>query len=135
MRSFHILMVIAAFGIVAMLGLQLLIPAGPPPKITVEVTVPELSEIAARGKLTFDTHCQECHGANAGGSDKGPPLVHRIYHPDHHADGAFLLAVKNGVRKHHWPFGDMPPRPEVSDSEAGEIVVYVRELQKANGIF
>ncbi|MCP5374228.1 MAG: cytochrome c [Hyphomicrobiales bacterium] len=128
-------MVIAAVGIVVSLGLQLLIPAGPPPKLTVQVTEPALSAEAARGKATFEKFCRECHGPSAGGSDQGPPLVHRIYHPDHHADGAFLLAVRNGVRRHHWPFGDMPPRPEVSQAQAAEVARYVRELQQANGIF
>jgi hypothetical protein len=44
------------------------------------------------------------------------------------------LAVKNGVRAHHWRFGDMPPVEGVSDEDATKIVAYVRELQRANGI-
>ena len=48
---------------------------------------------------------------------------------------AFLLAAKQGVRAHHWPFGDMPPVPGVSEQDVGRIVAYVRTLQKANGIF
>ncbi len=100
----------------------------------VRVTVPALSVPAARGKAAFDRVCAVCHGVNAAGGDKGPPLVHDIYNPGHHADGAFVLAAKRGVPAHHWRFGDMPPQPNVSDTEIQEIVRYIRELQAANRI-
>ncbi len=102
---------------------------------TVAVKLPSsFSATAQDGKILFDRNCAECHGENAAGSEKGPPLVHKIYEPGHHGDAAFYLAARNGVRAHHWPFGDMPPRPEVSDPEMAAIVAYVRELQQANGI-
>ncbi len=63
-----------------------------------------------------------------------PPLVHRIYAPRHHADFAFHLAVQNGVRAHHWGFGDMPPIPGLSRSEVSHIIDYIRALQRANGL-
>ncbi|MGH7317985.1 MAG: c-type cytochrome, partial [Candidatus Rokuibacteriota bacterium] len=63
-----------------------------------------------------------------------PPLVHRIYRAAHHADVAFELAVRRGVRAHHWRFGDMPPEPAVARVEIVQITRYVRELQRANGI-
>ena len=98
------------------------------------VVVPELSATARAGAAAFAENCATCHGENAGGTDRGPPLVHRIYEPGHHGDMAFLLAVQRGVRAHHWRFGDMPPVEGVSQDEAREIVAYVRELQRANGI-
>lgn len=98
-------------------------------------TVPALSAAAAEGKRVFAAQCATCHGKDAGGTDQGPPLVHRIYEPNHHADAAFLLAVTRGVRAHHWTFGDMPPQPQVSPDDVARIVAYVRALQKANGIF
>ncbi|NQV82663.1 MAG: cytochrome c [Rhodospirillales bacterium] len=104
------------------------------PGTKVAVTVPELSAAAQQGKVTFDANCAKCHGTNASGSDQGPPLVHNIYNPGHHADGAFFLAVQKGVRKHHWPYGNMPAQPEVGQSEVVAIIQYVRELQQANGI-
>jgi hypothetical protein len=64
----------------------------------------------------------------------GPPLVHPVYRPGHHADVAFELAVRRGVRAHHWRFGDMPPQPAVPPGEVGQITRFVRELQQANGI-
>jgi len=87
------------------------------------------------GKVAFARHCAKCHGANATGTDEGPPLVHRYYVPSHHADFAFVRAVRSGVRQHHWRFGNMPPQPEVSQEEINLIIGYVRELQRANGIF
>lgn len=98
------------------------------------VTVPQLSGVAASGKVVFDRNCVACHGANAAGGQGGPPLVHKIYEPGHHADISFVLAVKNGVRQHHWSFGSMPPIPGVSEAEVEQIIAYVRTLQRANGI-
>lgn len=100
----------------------------------VAVTVPQLSPVAVEGKKAFDAVCAACHGASGAGSEKGPPLVHNIYNPGHHADAAFYLAVRRGARQHHWQFGDMPPQPQVRDEELALIVEYVRELQRANGI-
>lgn len=99
------------------------------------VVVPELSAAAQVGKQAFDRSCAGCHGENALGSEKGPPLVHKTYHPGHHADISFELAVRRGVRAHHWLFGDMPPQPTVTPAEVSQITQYIRELQKANGIF
>jgi mono/diheme cytochrome c family protein len=119
----------------AVLALVILMwPGAHPPAQQVNVKVPSLSETAARGKVAFDVICAPCHGANAAGTDQGPPLVHNIYNPGHHADGAFFLATKLGVRQHHCPFGNMPPQPQVTEDQVAAIVRYVRELQVANGI-
>jgi mono/diheme cytochrome c family protein len=98
------------------------------------LVVPALSSEARAGREAFNRLCSTCHGASASGSATGPPLVHRIYGPGHHADAAFTLAAQRGVRAHHWRFGDMPPVPSARLEEIGLIVRYVRELQRANGI-
>ena len=100
-----------------------------------EVRVPELSTDAFKGGEIFAANCASCHGANAGGSSKGPPLVHRYYEPNHHSDNTFHAAVRLGVRAHHWRYGNMPAVSGVSEGDVGLVVRYVRELQKANGIF
>lgn len=100
----------------------------------VDVKVPQLDAGLWQGKALFDKTCATCHGKNAAGGETGPPLVHRIYEPSHHADGSFYLAVRNGVRAHHWRFGDMPPQPDVSNDDVTKIIAYVRALQRANGI-
>ena len=102
----------------------------------VAVVVPvEFSTQARAGRTAFDANCAQCHGANAAGTDKGPPFIHPVYNPGHHSDEAFFLAPKIGVRSHHWNFGDMPPQPQVSPEQVKDIVAYVRAMQEANGIF
>lgn len=100
------------------------------------VIVPELSEPAQAGEAIFNRSCATCHGRDAAGQDGiAPPLIHKIYEPNHHADASIYLAAKNGVRAHHWQFGNMPPVEGVTDPELEKIVLYVRELQRANGIY
>ncbi|MCF8467133.1 MAG: cytochrome c [Sneathiella sp.] len=106
--------------------------SGPP---IVAVTVPQFTEAALTGKGAFDTYCAACHGANAAGQDGvAPPLVHKIYEPNHHGDISFWRAAKRGVQAHHWPFGNMPPVGKVTDEDLAGIVLYIRELQRANGV-
>ncbi|WP_299363290.1 cytochrome c [uncultured Paracoccus sp.] len=93
------------------------------------------SSEAELGAAAFTASCANCHGRDAAGVDgAGPPLVHRIYEPGHHADMAIVLAVRQGVRAHHWQFGDMAAVEGVSDGELAAIIAYLRELQRANGI-
>ena len=101
----------------------------------VQVVVPPLSARAKVGEKLFDAKCATCHGRNAAGQDGvAPPLVHKIYEPNHHADISFQQAAKYGVRAHHWRFGNMPPVPGVDEADLSKIIEYVRELQRANGI-
>lgn len=99
-----------------------------------EIVVPELTAEAQVGEVAFNENCAACHGKNGVGTDKGPPLVHDIYNPGHHADASFHIAVRRGVPRHHWSFGNMPPQPQVTQDQVTAIVVYIRELQVANGI-
>lgn len=110
-------------------------PATSSGKPLISVSVPDLSGAAKEGEIAFNNNCSSCHGANAAGQDGiAPPLIHKIYEPNHHGDQAFILAAKNGVRAHHWPFGNMPPIPGASRSDLRKIISYVRTLQRANGI-
>ena len=100
------------------------------------VLMPErLSPTAEAGQIAFADNCADCHGENGGGTNQGPPLIHIIYEPSHHADIAFVLAARNGARAHHWRFGDMPPQPQMSEQEIADIIQFVREVQRTNGIF
>lgn len=102
----------------------------------VEITVPgTLSPNAEIGKTLYDANCVVCHAPNAVGQDGlAPPLVHRIYEPGHHGDESFQRAVALGVPAHHWRFGDMPPVEGLTRDDVSNIVAYIRELQRANGI-
>ena len=116
---------------VAAVALFFAAPAGAE---TVSVTLPELSPEAQAGGQSFVENCAKCHGMIGGGTDSGPPLIHKIYEPNHHGDFAFLRAVRQGTRSHHWRFGDMPPQPQVTDEQISAIVKFIREVQRANGI-
>jgi len=86
------------------------------------------------GKALYEKSCAQCHGTDLRGSEQGPPLVHRIYEPSHHADIAFQLAVRYGTRQHHWSFGDMKPVEGVSPDEVAHIIAYARFKQREAGI-
>jgi hypothetical protein len=47
---------------------------------------------------------------------------------------AFVLAAQNGVRAHHWTFGDMPAVKGVTQADVLDVIAYVRALQRENGI-
>jgi cytochrome c len=98
------------------------------------IKIPAFTEVAQEGKKLFDGNCAACHGKSATGTQNGPPLLHKIYEPSHHGDASFQRAAKNGVRAHHWPFGNMPPVTGITKTEVKRIIAYVRELQRANGI-
>ena len=111
----------------------------PPPTgaALIEVTLPEtLTAQAQTGKTAFEAKCAVCHGPNAAGNaNAAPPLVHKIYEPSHHGDESFQRAAAMGVQAHHWRFGNMPPVEGITRAEVETIVAYIRELQRANGIF
>jgi mono/diheme cytochrome c family protein len=96
---------------------------------------PALSAMARAGEGLFNAKCAVCHGANAAGTNQGPPLVHKIYEPSHHGDLAFQRAARSGVRAHHWRFGNMPPVAGITQDDVTKITRYVREMQRAHGIF
>ena len=102
----------------------------------VDVTLPAtLSSEAKAGQQAFAANCASCHGTDAEGrAGTAPPLIHKIYEPGHHGDMAFVMAARNGVRAHHWPFGNMAPVPGLTDPELAGIISFVREVQVANGI-
>ncbi|MGZ9159243.1 MAG: c-type cytochrome [Nitrospira sp.] len=87
------------------------------------------------GEAKFTANCAGCHGVRAVGTKLGPPLVHKIYEPNHHADVAFQRAAENGVRAHHWEFGNMPKIEGVTAGDIEHIIRYVRWLQREAGIY
>jgi len=89
----------------------------------------------SEGETLFNNNCAACHGKGAKGTDRGPTFLSKIYEPSHHGDGAFRLAAKNGVRAHHWKFGNMPKIRGLEPGDLGQIIAYVRWLQKESGIF
>lgn len=108
------------------------LPAGALATVKLPASFTEQEQI---GASAYDAECAACHGLNGQGRDGvAPPLVHKIYEPGHHGDMAFVLAAQNGVRAHHWKFGNMPAVEGVTRSDILDIVSYIRVLQRANGI-
>ena len=87
----------------------------------------------ARGKQLYGGACAMCHGADLRGTRQGPSHLSKVYEPSHHPDEAFRLAVKNGVRAHHWRFGDMPSLPEFPDDALTDVIAYIRSEQEKQG--
>ena len=102
-----------------------------PPQATASGPVPTEFQT---GETTFNANCSICHGKQAAGTDHGPPLVHKVYEPNHHGDEAFKRAAANGVKAHHWEFGNMPKIDAVTPADVDQIVKYVRWLQRQAGI-
>ena len=101
----------------------------------VAVQMPKIEGNAFIGQRIFESACVACHGTNAAGVEgAGPPLIHVIYEPSHHADESFQRAVAMGVRSHHWRFGDMPPVDGLTRGDVAMVIDYIREIQRANGI-
>ncbi|MEP3048992.1 MAG: cytochrome c [Roseibium sp.] len=124
-----------ALGGYLLFGKQTGEPSGAQGQAMVEVVVPPLDGTTKLGERAYNENCANCHGVNAAGQQGvAPPLVHKIYEPSHHADGSFFLAVKQGVRAHHWQFGNMPQVEGLTQQEVERIVAYVRLVQRANGI-
>ena len=86
------------------------------------------------GQSLYEKNCSSCHGTWGDGSDKGPPLMHKLYLPSHHGDQAFYRAAMKGARAHHWGFGDMPAVKGISQRALNKIVPYVRWLQEQSDI-
>ena len=89
----------------------------------------------AKGKNLFDENCGSCHGLQLNGSDKGPPLIHGLYRPSHHGDAAFYRAALQGIRAHHWPFGDMPPVPGMTREKMDNILPNIRYYQQQKKLY
>jgi mono/diheme cytochrome c family protein len=111
------------------LALVLVACGGQPTTADTEPVTADLATV----ETLYASHCAVCHGADLRGTDGGPSFLSIVYQPTHHSDTAFLLAVRNGSRAHHWNFGDMPPVPGLSDAEVASITAFIRAAQEREG--
>ena len=109
--------------------------SSPPATLAQVSTAKDLPTELKDGETKFNTFCSPCHGVQAVGTAQGPPLVHKIYEPSHHADFAFQRAAAQGVKAHHWKFGNMPKIEGVTADDVTQIIAYIRWLQRQAGIF
>lgn len=115
-------------------GLAIALALGGCSAVSAAVAEPPSPAAGLTGEQLFNQNCAACHGERGAGTQAGPPLVHKVYEPSHHADAAFLLAVRNGTTQHHWNYGNMPPQPQLTEAQVRLITAYVRVLQREAGI-
>lgn len=94
---------------------------------------PQDPDLVATGSNLYAANCASCHGQDLRGTDQGPSHLSQVYEPNHHGDGAFLVAVLRGSPQHHWNFGSMPPIAGLSEEDVAAIVAFVREKQRVEG--
>ena len=105
-------------------------PTPPPAAPPAPTAVPILD-----GETLFRQTCAVCHGVDLQGTNQGPPFLDRLYHPNHHSDAAFRLAVQRGVIAHHWPFGNMPKIEGLNEQQVEAIITYIRDQQQQAGLY
>lgn len=86
------------------------------------------------GPSLYAANCASCHGRDLRGTNKGPSHLSVVYERNHHPDESFQRALEQGVRAHHWNFGDMPPVPGLDQTQIAAIVAYVRDMQDREGL-
>lgn len=89
----------------------------------------------AKGQILFEKYCSGCHGLQLDGTDQGPPLIHPFYKPSHHGDKSFYRAALQGVRQHHWNFGDMKPVEGMTRGKMDSVVPFVRYYQQQQKLY
>lgn len=122
----HLVMMVLALGAIAACDSSQPMQAGESGPVPAELQA---------GEAKFNANCSVCHGKQGVGTQQGPPLVHKIYEPNHHGDAAFQRAAAMGVKAHHWQFGNMPKIESVTPEDVDQIIQYIRWLQKQAGIF
>lgn len=128
----NLLTITPAIGLAGFLTLSVMIGSGFARNEPVE---PDMTPALQTGRAHYEQFCSVCHGTTARGTDRGPTFIDPIYHPGHHGDRAFMIAPRQGVKAHHWSFGDMPPIEGVSDEQLLDILMYIRAVQRANGLY
>ncbi len=67
-------------------------------------------EAALAGRILFERHCGECHGAAAEGGHHGPSL--RVVEVQNATPGAIFWILTNGVVRHGMPVWSKLPEPQ-----------------------
>jgi mono/diheme cytochrome c family protein len=78
-------------------------------------------DAVAAGKVLFEEHCEDCHGAGAAGGRKAPSL--RAQEVQEAAPGAIFWILTNGVVRKKMPVWSKLPEPE-----RWQLVSYIKSL-------
>jgi len=78
-------------------------------------------EAAMAGKILFEDHCEECHGANGEGKKKAPSL--RAKQVQEATPGAIFWILTNGVVRKK-----MPVWSKLPEQQRWQLVSYIKSL-------
>jgi mono/diheme cytochrome c family protein len=79
-------------------------------------------QAAAAGEKLFQQHCAECHGEKAGGTRKGPSLLHEEVRQA--MPGTLFWILSNGVVRR-----GMPVWSKLPEQQRWQIVSFLQSLQ------
>jgi hypothetical protein len=88
----------------------------------------------ASGMVGLTEDCAVCHGRFAGGTARGPNLIHTDYGLSRRSDAQFRYAVLEGMPDRRG-YGAMPATPGLPARSVDRAIAFVRELQRAKGIW
>ena len=91
------------------------------------------AETVELGRVAFASDCAGCHGRLARGTARGPDLIRPEYGPAAVSDDRFRRAVRRGTPAVNGSAG-MPAVHGVPERRLGQMTVFLREMQRANGI-
>jgi len=77
---------------------------------------------AGQGVQRFMEYCAGCHGADAKGGDKAPPLISAAG-PLNRSDSELFRIVREGTN------GGMPPFAQIGDVNIRAVVQFLRKLE------
>lgn len=77
---------------------------------------------ASQGVQRFVEYCAGCHGADAKGGDKAPPLISAA-NPLNRSDAELFRIVRDGTN------GGMPPFAQIGDANIRAVLQFLRKLE------
>jgi alcohol dehydrogenase (cytochrome c) len=78
------------------------------------------------GRLVFVSRCAGCHGSDGNGGELGPAIATRV---PSRSDQELTALFKAGL-----PAAGMPAFPNMSDTETGDLIRYLRTLRPRTGV-
>lgn len=81
-------------------------------------------DAVAAGRRVFADHCSHCHGANAEGTKKRPPLKSQRVQQEATEGDLHWLLVNGNMRK------GMPSWSKLGDPQIWQVIAYVKSLHE-----
>ena len=83
------------------------------------------------GQEYFHKVCASCHGADAGGGNRAPSFLQKIFHSTKFSDKKIANTILNGTKS-----GSMPSQKnKVNAMRIREIIKYIRFSQREAGMY